>query len=880
VFSLHSPEDPQLRQVGGKAFSLITMTRKGFPVPSGFVLAADFFEPWLKKVRASMNWKKLMKSADKDLRKYCDAVKKESKDFPLSDLQKKVLEKALALVHWSDDKTLFAVRSSSPEEDLDGASFAGGYETTLGVTKKGLEKALRTSFVSCLDYRIFVYKREKGFDVSRPSISVIVQEQLDAECSGVAFSLNPINNSYDEAVINSNFGLGETVVAGQVTPDHFVVDKSSQKILEEKIAVKSITILLKSKGGTSVSKRMSRQSSLSRGQVLEVTTLVTEVENAYDKPMDIEWAYARGKLCLLQARPITAYVPLPPEMITKPGEQKFLYWDATLGKQGIHEPMSVMGGYYLFTMGNRILMEMWKDPKLFDVRVGIAGMHWGRMYQNFSNYFHLLSKKGLVNQIATMDVFSAEVVRTLNMDEYTLKKPNKRFRFLWLRLLTNNLLPAWRGVRAWWSPESYKLDYKEKEQWLLLEFDRLQGKKMSLQKFMDASIDAYYDYFKFSLPTLIGSEVSRAGIKALFAKETKSVRQRLVYLERALPDNITIEMGMSMYDLAHRPEVLKTKDEKVFLRKWKAKEYSKEFVKLWNQFMKRFGFRSPRELDLGSPGYRENPGHFFQMLKWMSVESDPQKSPRIIFEKARVEREQAYEEFLALARKKGVMKSWVFKKCYTALVSLGGLREIHKYYIIMSMGMLYQRLRKVAQEFVKKKRLDRVEDIFSLKIDEVEKAMKNPRMDLRKMVEVNTAFLKKLSHITHFPPLIDSRGRILRPIKKHSKKGELDGQPISPGKVIGKVKVLRHPEEKPLLPGEILVAQATDPGWTPLFTNAGGIILELGGMLQHGALVAREYGKPCIAGVNDATKVLKDGMVVEMDGLEGTVRVVSKERND
>jgi len=873
VFLLNTTNDSQLKQVGGKAYSLILMTREGFPVPPGFALTSDFFGPWIKKVRNTSSWKKLMKAKGSDLKKLCDTVKKSSRNFPLSPAQKKLIDRSLDEVKWSSANPLYAVRSSSPEEDLEGSSFAGGYETSLGVTRDTLEEAIRNSFVSCLDYRIFAYKREKGFDVNKPSISVIVQEQVDAECSGVAFSLNPLNNCFDEAVINSNFGLGETVVAGQVTPDHFVVDKVKGEILEEQISEKGVSVLLKKNGGTQLRKSKRRQPSVNREQVMEVTKLLAEVEKCYDKPMDIEWAYQNGKLYLLQARPITAYFPLPPEMITKPGEQKYLYWDATLGKQGIHEPMSVMGGDYLFQMANRLLMKMWKDPDLFDVKLGIAGMLWGRMYQNFSNYFDLLSKKALVNQIATMDVFTAEVVRTTDMSEYTLKRSNKRFRWFWLRLLVNNLMPFFRGVRSWWNPEGYKEIYRHGEQEMLAKLDQLQKKKkMNVKQFMEATIDIYYRYFEFSLPTLMGSEVSRSVIKRLFRKEPKEVRNRLVYLERALPDNITIEMGMAMHDLAHHPEVLQTKDAQTFLKKWKAKKYSRSFVSQWNHFMERFGFRSPRELDLSSPGYREDPANFFQKLKWMSGDINAADNPHAIFEKAKAEREQAYEEFLQLAQQRGV--GWLFRKCYTALVSLGGLREIHKYYIIYSMGLLRMRLKSIAQQLVRKKRLDRVEDIFSLTIDEAERAMKDPRLDLRTLIERNTAFMKKIGHVTHFPPLIDSRGKILRLKKKPAKDEELIGQPISPGKVRGVVKVMAHPDEQPLLPGEILVAQATDPGWTPLFTNAGGIILELGGMLQHGALVAREYGKPCIAGVTDATKILKDGMVVEMEGLEGTVRII------
>ena len=124
------------------------------------------------------------------------------------------------------------------------------------------------------------------------------------------------------------------------------------------------------------------------------------------------------------------------------------------------------------------------------------------------------------------------------------------------------------------------------------------------------------------------------------------------------------------------------------------------------------------------------------------------------------------------------------------------------------------------------------------------------------------------------PNFIDSRGKILRPPRKEAKEGELVGEPISPGIVQGKVKVLHEPDEKPVLPGEILVARATDPGWTPLFLNSAGIVLEVRGTLQHGALVAREYGKPCVAGIEHATSVLVDGQVVELDGAHGVIRLM------
>ena len=220
---------PALRQVGGKARSLIEATAAGFKVPAGFVLDVDFFQPWLDEVRAGAAWHAYLESGEDDTREACAAVKAACASLTLTDGQRAELHDAVGTLNADQ---CFAVRSSSPEEDLEGTSFAGGYETTLGVTPDTLEEALRTSFASVFDERIVAYKRQHGMATDDPRIAVIVQEQVPSEVSGVAFSLNPRNNCYDEAVINANFGLGETVVNGHVTPDTYVVEKVRGEVLE------------------------------------------------------------------------------------------------------------------------------------------------------------------------------------------------------------------------------------------------------------------------------------------------------------------------------------------------------------------------------------------------------------------------------------------------------------------------------------------------------------------------------------------------------------------------------------------------------------------------------------------------------------------------
>lgn len=256
-------------------------------------------------------------------------------------IQKQSIDEALGSFA---ENTLFAVRSSSPEEDLEGSSFAGGYETILGVKQTYIESAIKKAFASCLDYRVAVYKKENGFNSKDPKIAVIIQEQIPSDVAGVGFSLNPVSNNYDEAVFNANFGLGETVVAGLATPDTYIVDKNTLYIKGQQLGKKELGIYLEENGGTKEKVlKPATEFALNKNQIVALTKLIKDVEAFYQKPIDIEWAFAKSELYLLQARPITAYVPLPQDMKTKPNEKKRLYLDVTISIQGVYEPLSVAG---------------------------------------------------------------------------------------------------------------------------------------------------------------------------------------------------------------------------------------------------------------------------------------------------------------------------------------------------------------------------------------------------------------------------------------------------------------------------------------------------------------------------------------------------------
>jgi len=180
----------------------------------------------------------------------------------------------------------------------------------------------------------------------------------------------------------------------------------------------------------------------------------------------------------------------------------------------------------------------------------------------------------------------------------------------------------------------------------------------------------------------------------------------------------------------------------------------------------------------------------------------------------------------------------------------------------------------IAEHFVNENRINNLDDVFYLTPEELQRAVDDKSLDVREMIDRQKVFMTKVANIDNFPPVIDSRGKILRPDRKKPAQGEILGDPVSAGKVKGKVALINFVGEKEVHKGEILVAKAADPGWTPLFINASGILLEVGGMLQHGSLIAREYGKPCIAGIEGLTTLVKDGDIVEMDGATGLIRKV------
>lgn len=853
-----------LAEVGGKGLSLMQGSQAGLPVPPGFILSVSFFLPWLQELQATMAWSEFIQSNQYDLETSCHALQQHVLTLSLTKQQEQELSEALQKY---PKETLFAVRSSSPEEDLEGASFAGGYETVLGVSTITIEYAIKQAFASCLDYRVTVYKHEHGFALTDPKIAVIVQEQIPSEIAGVGFSLNPVTNNYDEAVFTANWGLGETVVQGIATPDTYAVDKTLLHITYKKLGAKETSIWLLPNGGT-IGKRDARhdQLTLSDDQVLELTTLLKKVEDLYQKPIDIEWAFADDKLYLLQARPITGYVPLPPEMGTNPGKRKRLYLDLTISVQGITHPVSIMATSFFTDLLKIVGRTFFNRDLSRHINTTPAVVNNGRIFINLSVLLRLLGRKRVLSFVHLFDPLAEKALSEIETNTYTAR--GSKMALLPWKLSLRLPTLAIRILKARQHPDRMHMKTQQELKQFVTKVQLLAQQSMPPRALADKLIQELIKHvFLKTVPLFITAISVHSQLRQLAGEENNEVFDQL---DIALPNNLTTEMGLALFRVSQALPPNLTQERLV--EGLQTNSLPEPFLLAWKDFLERYGFRGPEEIDLAAPRYHENPTLLFAIvLTLQQAQDNTQKQ----FEANQRRRKQAYEMLYQKLCSHNPKQAQHFARLYHIYETFAGYREAHKYYAVLVIDLLRQRILQEAQRLYEAARLDSVNQIFDLTLEQLDTGLKDPSLDLKELSKNNRLFLDRLAKIPSLPTLIDSRGLIIKPPARTAKEGEIIGMPVSPGIAKGKVKILHTPSEKPFLKGEILVARATDPGWTPLFINAAAVILEVGGILQHGALVAREYGLPCVTGVENATTLWEDGTLVEVDGSQGIIRMIA-----
>ena len=854
--------DPDPSLIGGKSASLVRLHRAGFPVPTADLLTTRFFAPWIEALTTTTLWRDiqtlLANADDRDqgsLEALCAQAKEHAAKLPINEVQRRTLDDIAA----GATTGLLAVRSSSPQEDLAGASFAGLYASELNVCIGDLDAAVRRCFASSVDLRVVLYKAERHLEPT-PSFSAVVQRQVASEVSGVAFSLNPRNNDFDQAVINASWGLGEALVSGQIEPDQWVVDKVGGKTIASRCGAK---------GG-----ERPDAFCLDDRAIAVVKDCLCAVESLLDEPVDIEWAFADGQLHLLQARPITTYVPLPKAMQTAPGEPRLLYMDPGLGEgitmSGAVSPLSVDLYARLFEW----LGDYAFGPSFFaaDLKRGIVGAGGARLYGNVSNLMHFRDMKKVAPEKRFVDTTLAELFATVDFEPYRTEPPAnfaKRQLVPALFKALVRLRPFFPAMlRAVLRPAAFLDRYGVD----LAEFDKAVADTDHQAPIRELAKRLYAAVGRVSLIATAPAMLLfiYGGTDALMRViDSRSPRQQRLAMDiRGGGDELVLEMGLSMYRLARLLPAARFRDLAALERDIEARRLPMGFLAAWDEFLHRFGSRGPAEMDLAFPKYRDDPRMLLHQLALLALgDADP-----VATHVARgAARQAAYAELSSILRGRKRRK---LARIYETLRDFEQVREMPKHHVTIANGVLRQRLLHLAGRWVAAGRLDRVEDVFEMTLDDVARAETDSDLELRTVVAERGAFYRDAkARVRHFPHLIDSRGRILRPVREY-RFGEMTGVAVSPGTARGPVKVLDSPLDNTVLPGEVLVAHTTDPGWTPLFINAAAVLLEVGGELQHGALLAREYGKPCVAGIVGLTDLLSDGQVVEVDGDAGVVRIV------
>lgn len=897
IISLNTKELPEVAEVGGKGFSLIKLTSLNLNVPPGIILTVGFFKDWIEGIKKSDLYFQFIELLNKQNNpENCSSILNKIKEWciknlNLDDQKKQDIYKYIKNIFPEDyNKILYAVRSSSPEEDLSGASFAGNYETYLGIKYDSLEKYILKSFISCLDYRVFKYKLEKNFNVSDIKIAIIIMKQINCDISGVGFSINPINNDYDEAVITSNFGLGESVVGGIITPDEYIINKINKKLISEKLGSKEkIVKLNENKNETSIleqKKEKQKESSLTKELILQIIEKIIIIENNYKIPIDIEFGIENNILYILQARPITTYNKIPDEILTKPNEKRQLYFDGTLGVQGFEKPMSTLGTTLFKIFAHNIGIKILGSYNIDNLKQGIVDCIGGKMIMNLSNLMTKISIESLSNFFSNINRVIPET-----LSKYGEKYKNDNVCY---EIDVSMIGMAWRlPIKRIIFYNFFAQSTRDNFEYYLGEFMKNTEKyiednllsDISIITILDKIADEITNHFRdYIIPIMfLGMVKGYIRINKLFEnciKEKPELSQDLNNLTKCFPF-VTIQMGLDLYNLSQYLDknIYKNKTKEEFYNDYLNKKFPKEFYLDYNRFMKQYGFRGEGELDLINERYSDNPKKILNQIYSSLLFNDENNNPQKDYDDTNAKRPEVFKKLFELAKTKGFSDE--FEEAYNKTINYFRYRESPKYYIIFIIGKMRKLILKRANILVEKKLINDIKDIFKLNIYSLNDILQNINNYTKEKITLQIQKDNKLNEVfaswKRYPILFDSRGRIFFQEKKISnKKNELIGETVSFGKIKGKAKILNFVDEKVFNPGEILITKATDPGWTPLIINCGGIVLEVGGMLQHGALVSREFNKPCVVGIENATNIIKDGEEIEVDAIEGVVRLLDR----
>ncbi len=897
LLPLASPE-ARLENVGGKGANLARMAQAGLPVPAGFFIPTEVYSRFVQTNHLDETIQIALNGLDFQDPAGLEAASQHIQTRFLAGEVMPWLVEALQAAYGGLGKPAVAVRSSATAEDLADMSFAGQQDTYLNI--QGIQ-ALLQAVVKCWGSlwtgRAIGYRARNGIPQEAIALAVVIQQMVPAEASGVLFTANPLTGRRTETVIDATLGLGEALVSGQVEPDHYVIDTAHQFIASKTLGSKAVIINPQPGGGTRlVHADAAAQQAIPDEVILELTGLGTQVAELYHFPQDIEWAWAGGNLFLLQARPITSLYPLPDGLPYEPLQAMA----ALSAVQGMIEPITPFGRdllrFVLIGGGRAFGLKT-------DVSRQKAILYAGeRIWLNMTSILrNSLGRKILPNAISAADPGIAQAFKEL-VNDPRLAPGQRGLRLATLRRLLHFALPTLRRLlQVWRDPQAARRFVVKLMDEIVADTELRQPSSGELWEDFNQRL-ALLDEARSIFPDVViphGVTVVVAGMIPFFGIMTRFAEQaaRLtgnpelaqLHLEiaRGLPYNVTTEMDLALWRTAQA--LHQDPESQRAFSQTPASQLAKSYLggnlppvaqQLLQTFLQQYGMRGVGEIDIGRPRWREQPEHILQVLQSYLKIDDPEMAPDAVFGRGEQAAQAAANRLETAVRKThgGRIKVRILHWGIQRYRALAGLRESPKFFAIRMMGIYRQGLLSSGAAFVKAGLLSQPDDIFFLQMDELQviAARQDISTDLREHIAARRSLRQRELLRRQVPRVLVSDGTayyqgVPAPADDES---AIIGDPVSPGVVEGVVHVVLNPNGTQLAPGEILVCPGTDPAWTPLFLAAGGLVMEVGGMMTHGSVVAREYGIPAVVGVHQATARLKTGQRIRLDGSSGRISIL------
>ena len=894
---LQAIEQSDLALAGGKAVNLGTLTRADLPVPQGFVLLTSAYDKFLIANEMRNAIQELAEGYDTGKRASLEQASQAIRSLIEQGTMPNTLSSAIAQAYVEMGAGTVAVRSSATTEDLPGASFAGQQESYLNIEGTAeVLMAVKRCWSSLWTPRAMAYRAQQGVEAGSASMAVIVQRMVPADVSGILFTVNPVTGMRDEMLIEASWGLGEAIVGGRVNPDTIVVEKATGQVRQVRLGEKAIMTVPVAGGTAEVEVESQKRSCpvLSNTQIAAIASTGCQIESFFGVPQDIEWACAGEKLYILQARPVTTStgpmpfrvnnrVPTAPRkdvarVPVAPGDdswdqennkplQPYDLWTRTNFGENLPFPVTP-----LTSTGFPLLMGQNTDPAQEGAQV--ARRFYGRLYINEGAVMHTLSEDyGLPSFVIDSMWGSSRRGKHRSKGKFRPWRLARRLPSL-LRSLSQQRNKGKAGCGKQ-TPDQF---FAQIDNWVGV-FMQRDLQSLDDRALWGQGIPAWSERGAYVMSKNIAVSAPSAVLYGLLERlvgwwgKRKEITHDLV---TGISGVYSAEVGPMLWHMAQALRdaglahiVLDSSPEVALARLWQMPEAG-QFMEQFENFLRRHGHRCPNEVELLHPRWAEAPQQVIELLAGY-VQAGDAINP----EEAERRQRQRREEAVALVEKRlGPLRRKIFRVVLAKAQNAVRARDNSRYAVTKFLFPARKVFALLGRRWAERGWLAQADDIFFLTVSELEKlvAQGDPLalgQDLHELVAN-----RRLAYeywFTVVPP--DVIGPDGAPVMEEEKEATtLEGIPVSAGRARGVARIVLDPRQATRLhAGEILVTQATDPGWTPVFPLVSGLVLEIGGQLSHGAIVAREYGIPAVLNVQGAMRRIREGQVITVDGDRGKV---------